>query len=656
MCGIAGFWGAPGEAAAMQRLARRMGNAIRHRGPDDHGEWVDEAAGVGLSHRRLSIIDLSPAGHQPMVSHSGRYQMVFNGEIYSFAALRDGLPQAVSWRGHSDTEIMLACFDAYGVEASVPKFDGMFAFAVWDTHERVLHFARDRFGEKPLYYGLANGTLLFGSELKALWAHEAWEGEIDAAAVALFFRYAYVPAPLSVFRGIKKLAAGTMLTVREADVRARELPTPTPYWTIEATAERCRKNPLKLDDETAVASLERVMLASVKAMMVADVPLGAMLSGGIDSSTVVALMTKAATKKVRTFSIGFESKAYDESAHAAAVARHLGTDHTQLTVTDREARETVPLMATMYDEPFADSSQLPTYLVCKLARAHVTVAVSGDAGDELFGGYNRHFTGASLWGGVRQVPAGVRGALGKGLHALSPSFVNAAVETLIPVERLRPRMPAEKVGKVANVLSATSVAEFYDGLTSIWAADDAPTTTRPSRHPALLPLDEAVVGVAMWMMLQDAATYLPDDVLAKVDRAGMATSLELRIPFLAPSVAEFAWSLPLEQKVRGGKGKWAVRELLYRHVPRELVDRPKMGFSLPIDEWLRGPMRGWAEGHLSRDALARSGLLRHEPIEAKWQAHVSGRANTQHALWTVLMFQEWFAGYRAAVARLQRDD
>ncbi len=660
MCGFAGFLGGAalfggGRAAP---VATAMADCIRHRGPDHGGIWVDPEAGVAFGHRRLAIVDLSAAGDQPMESAGGRYVTIYNGEIYNHLDLRRQLEaegHGFDWRGHSDTETLLAAIETWGVRGALERSIGMFALALWDRRDRSLILARDRLGEKPLYYGWQGegqgAAFLFGSELKAFRAHPAFEGEIDRDSLTLLMRYGYIPAPHSIYRGIAKLMPGCFATLR----RGRREPEVEAYWSAAEVAERGRREPLAASPEEAVDSLETLLRDAIGQQMIADVPLGAFLSGGVDSSTIVALMQAQSARPVKTFSIGFHEEEYNEAAHAKAVAEHLGTDHTELYVTPEEAMRVVPLLPDMYDEPFADSSQIPTYLVSQLARRSVTVSLSGDAGDELFGGYNRYKMTAAFWRRLSMAPRPLRGALAGALTSVSPRTWNriaSAVEPILP-ESLRMKVPGDKIHKGAGVLKSATAAELYRGLVSSWRDPEAlvvggrePATLLTGAAPALAGLSEIER-----MMALDMITYLPDDILAKVDRAAMSVSLETRVPLLDHRVVEYAWRLPIDYKIRGGQTKWALREVLYRHVPRALIERPKMGFGVPIGEWLRGPMRDWAEALLDRDRLEREGYLRPEPIRRMWQAHLEGNVNEQYKLWIVLMFQAWLENSGAGSVR-----
>ena len=650
MCGFAGFFGGTTSHAAAEarRVAGEMARRIRHRGPDHSAVWNDAEAGIALAHNRLAIVDLSPAGNQPMNSASGRFVISYNGEIYNHMEVRGALEAeglAPAWRGHSDTETLLAAIEAWGVPRALERSAGMFAFALWDRRERTLVLARDRLGEKPLYYGWqgagAGRTFLFGSELKALSQHPSFDGEVDRSALSLFMRHNYVPAPHSIYRGISKLPPGTFLSLGAA----ADQPTIRAYWSGLAVAREGAANPLDLSPEAAVEELETLLSDAVSRQMMADVPLGAFLSGGVDSSTIVALMQAQSARPVRTFTIGFNERDYNEAEHAKAVARYLGTDHTELYVTPDEARSVIPRLPTIYDEPFADSSQVPTQLVSALARRHVTVSLSGDAGDELFGGYNRYVLTQRLWHRLKALPRPMRGALAAALTTLSPAAWNrvaGVIQPLLPT-RARLALPGDKIHKGAGVLASRSSAELYYGLVSLWRDPSAvviggeePSTLLRGAAPSLEGLSEIEQ-----MMALDMLTYLPDDILAKVDRAAMSVSLETRVPLLDHRVVEFAWRLPLDYKLRGGKTKWALRQVLYRHVPAELIERPKMGFGVPIGVWLRGPLREWAEHLLDPGRLAAQGFFHPEPIRSVWADHLKGHVNMQYLLWCILMFQSW---------------
>ena len=643
MCGIAGFWQVKRGDEDPADILRRMHAALIHRGPDDSGIFHDAKSGVGLAFARLAILDLSPSGHQPMDSASGRYTIVFNGEVYNFEDIRAELG-AGRWRSHSDTEVMLEAIERWGLDAAVQRFAGMFAFALWDRQERSLCLVRDRLGIKPLYYGRVGADFVFASELKAIRQYPDFAGEIDRDALALYTQFACVPQAHCIYRGLHKLPAGHYLVLRHGDAE----PELRQYWSAADAARRGVQNPFTGSDEEAVAELERQLLSAVRLRMIADVPLGAFLSGGIDSSTVVALMQAQSTRPVKTFTIGFHEAAYNEAAHAKNVATHLGTDHTELYLTPQDALNVVPLLPAMYDEPFADESQIPTYLVSKLARGSVTVSLSGDGGDELFGGYNRYVFTRKLWNAMKMSPRSFRGAVGKWLGGIAPRHIDRVFEGLggLLPRSMRLSNPGDKIQKLAAFLEAGSPAEIYLQSLSQW------------RHPAELVLQASgpepatvrdSIAAATWlpnveesMMLTDLVNYLPDDILTKVDRASMAVSLEARVPILDHRVVEFAWRLPLHMKIRGGVSKWILRQVLYRHVPQELLERPKMGFSLPVDAWLRGPLRDWAESLLAPKRLRENALLDANAVGRKWQEHVSGARNWQYQLWVVLVFQDWY--------------
>jgi asparagine synthase (glutamine-hydrolysing) len=647
MCGLTGFVHDGRGAYDPGSVIERMTSCITHRGPDDAGAWRDDDAGVVLGHRRLSIIDLSPEGHQPMASASGRYLIAFNGEIYNFVAVRQELERegGVRWRGHSDTEIMLAAFERWGLAGALQRFNGMFAFALWDRTERKLHLARDRAGEKPLYYGWVGGAFVFGSELKALRAFPGWEGEVDVEALALFMRHNYVPAPRSIYRGISKLPPGTVLTLPWAEPGARRPHTVEPYWSARQAAEAGLADPFRGTDAEAVEALDRLLTDAVGLRMMADVPLGAFLSGGVDSSTVVALMQKQSATPVRTFSIGFAEQGYDEAQYAREVAKHLGTRHTEHYVTPQQAMDVIPRLPEMYDEPFADSSQIPTYLVSELARRHVTVALSGDAGDELFAGYNRYFWNQRIWKHIGWMPHPVRTRLAGGMRALSADTwerLARPIHSLVPA-RLRVKRPGEKVHKLAAIVALRDEAAMYQSLVSHWELESG-VVKGAGAAPTLLdrPGEWArVPDFTHSMLYLDFMTYLPDDILVKVDRASMAVSLEGRVPLLDHRLVEFAWRVPMSMKIRDGQGKWLLRQVLDRYVPRALIERPKMGFGVPVGSWLRGPLRDWAESLLDERRLREEGFLDAALVRGRWREHLAGTRDWEYHLWDVLMFQAW---------------
>lgn len=648
MCGLTGFLGGvyAHDVGSRKGLLQKMADKIANRGPDDVGYWLDADHLIGLGHRRLSIVDLSPAGHQPMLSHSGRYVIAFNGEIYNHSFLREQLKaQSIAWRGHSDTETLLGGFDAWGIQRTLERAIGMFAFAVWDKKTHILTLGRDRLGEKPLYYGWQgrgeNAVFLFASELKALRAHPAFENDIDRGALSLQLRHNCIPAPYSIYRGISKLPAGSLLTV---SLRQRE-PKIWPYWSGAKMAESGLTNVFSGSADQAVDELEALLKDAVYLQMMADVPLGAFLSGGVDSSTVVALMQAQSSRPIKTFSIGFREKGYNEAEHAKAVAKYLRTDHTEMYVTAEQAMAIIPKLPMLYDEPFSDSSQIPTFLVSQLAKQHVTVSLSGDAGDELFCGYNRYKMTAGAWRRLAQIPLPMRSLFAKGLTSISPALWSKLAETasvVLPGSSQWAHV-GDKLHKGASILTSQSVDALYRGLTSHWQ-DPALVVIGGDEPPTLLtdnaPLMKGLNGVERMMVL-DMLTYLPDDILVKVDRAAMGVSLETRVPFLDHRVVEFAWRLPQSMKLRNGRTKWVLRQVLYRHVPQSLIERPKMGFGIPVAEWLRGPLRDWGETLLDAARLKHEGFFQPALIRQKWEEHLSGKRNWQHQLWNVLMFQSW---------------
>lgn len=631
MCGITGFLERGSLSAdGLRARVTAMNDTLTHRGPDDSGVWVDSEAGIALGHRRLSILDLSELGHQPMHSADERFVLVFNGEVYNHGDLRCALENlGHGFRGHSDTEVLLAAIQHWGIEETLPKLIGMFAFVVWDRKQRKLTLARDAVGIKPLYYGWQNGRFLFGSELKAFRTHQDFSSEIDRAALSSYLHHCYVPAPQTIYRGISKLPPGTMLTVSAEHSDAE----PIAWWTMAGAAKCGLQNPFVGSDEEAIDELEKHLRSSVGLRMLADVPVGAFLSGGIDSSTVAALMQAQSSQAIRTFSIGFEEACYDEAPHAKAVAKHLGTDHTECYVTPAEARDVIPQLPRLFDEPFADSSQIPTFLVSQIARRDVTVCLSGDGGDELFCGYDRYARLQRLWEKVAWCPHPIRWTAGRGASLLA---------ALLPPGIGR----KERLAMVGELLTAADGADVYTRFHSHWhnhgslviGGGDA-LRMRPSQQ-----FIESGATFGEQVTCIDAVTYLPDDILVKVDRASMGVSLEARVPLLDQRVVEFAWRVPMAMKVRDGQSKWLLRRVLDRYVPSELIDRPKMGFGVPIDSWLRGPLRDWAEALLDERRLASEGYFHPEPIRRKWREHVSGRADWHYLLWDVLMFQSWLEG------------
>jgi asparagine synthase (glutamine-hydrolysing) len=659
MCGLTGYYGGRWSAGVdgAAALVRQMAERIHHRGPDATGVWLNADHRIALGHKRLAVVDLSTAGAQPMQSATGRYVISFNGEIYNHTDIRAALAaegRATAWRGHSDTETLITAIEAWGLKTALQRARGMFALALWDAHEITLSLARDRIGEKPLYYGWQGrgdeSVFLFGSELKALAPHPNFRRDIDRDALALYVRYGYVPSPHTIYRGIHKLQPGRILTM-EADARE---PAIEAYWEARDAVERGLANPLDLAPGEAADELEKLLTGAVGQQMTADVPLGAFLSGGVDSSAIVALMQSQSSRPVRTFSIGFHEEAYDEARHARAVAEHLGTEHTEMYVTSEQAIGVIPDLPVMYDEPFADSSQIPTFLVSQLAREHVTVSLSGDGGDELFGGYERYRLTSEVWSWLSRLPRPVRAGIASSMTSVSPRTWNAIAEAVAPFlpASSRVAVPGDKIHKGAEVLASRSVAELYKGLASSWRDPEAIVIDGSEPSSSLVHDVSAMPGLSDigMMMTVDLLTYLPDDILVKVDRAAMRVSLETRVPLLDHRVVEFAWRLPIDCKIRDGQSKWALRQVLFRYVPRELIERPKMGFGIPLGEWLRGPLRDWAEALLDEGRLEREGYFRPTPVRRMWAAHLDGHVNEQYRLWIVLMFQAWLESQEHATA------
>lgn len=642
MCGLVGFWDFKANTSKTELLAigQKMGKAISHRGPDSEGAWCDETLGLSFSHLRLAIVDLSEAGHQPMVSRSGGSVIVYNGEIYNAPELRETLSlEGCRFRGHSDTEVILEACERWGVIATCQKLIGMFAFAFWDKGKQQLFLARDRLGIKPMYWGFNQGILFFGSQLKSFKGHSHFKPEIDKEALTAYFRFNYVPTPLSIFENIQKLSPGSILSI-DRNQKTQEFR----FWDLQDVITRAKENRLKASssDGALVEECDVLLRDAVKRRMVADVPLGAFLSGGIDSSTVVALMQAQSDRPIKTFTIGFHEAGYDEAKHAAAVAKHLGTEHHELYLASSEAQAIIPDIPNWCDEPFADVSQIPTYLVSRLARQQVTVSLSGDGGDELFAGYNRYFVGQAFWQRIKILPYWLRYLSAYGIRQFSPNRWDS-IAKILP-NRFRPRLVGDKAHKLADILAVPNARTFYKNLVSYW--EEPANLVLGGNEPVLYPWNfESIFGhsnnFVESMQIMDTLTYLPDDILTKVDRASMAVSLEARVPLLDHRVVEFAYGLPMDVKIRNGQGKWLLRQVLNKYVPNRLIDRPKMGFGVPIDQWLRGPLREWAENLLSLQRLESEGILNPGPICQRWREHLSGQRNWQYSLWGVLMFQAW---------------
>ena len=641
MCGIAGFVVVEGGRCCLDpdSLVRAMTEQLRHRGPDHQGTWLEEDKTVAFGHRRLSIIDTSASGNQPMVSSSGRYVIVFNGEIYNYPALRNSLQsegEQLAFRGHSDTEVMLACFEKWGISRSLKRFNGMFAFALWDRQERVLSLSRDRLGEKPLYYTLRNGNLVFGSELKALLVHPSFNRAFDREALRSYFRCGFIPAPMSIYEGTFKLMPGTWLEIRQGHPTAVQTHV---YWSARATAEACSARLFAGSDEDAVDETEALLLRAVRSRMISDVPLGSFLSGGIDSSTVTSMMQAQCSQPVRSFAIGFSDERLNEAPHAAAVARHLQTDHTELIVNQKDAQAVIPRLPVLYDEPFADSSQIPTFVLAELARRYVTVSLSGDGGDEVFGGYSRYLWGYNLWSVFGSMPGWARRGVAK--TAVRMAHIDGHLEAVIRFlpRGLRVNQPKDKLLQLAAMLSGGTFEQMYSGLITFWPRIDIVLGQYERAEARCPPIQ--LHECYRKMMLCDLVNYLPNDIMVKVDRATMGVSLEARAPFLDHEVLEFVWTLPSRMFFRNGRARWLLREVLKRRVPEHLFHRPKAGFAVPLGEWLRGDLRGWAEDLLDEKRQRECGILDVGAVQRLWKEHLSGAHDRSSIMWAILMFEAW---------------
>jgi asparagine synthase (glutamine-hydrolysing) len=657
MCGIAGIFGGSLDGNSTARVLASMGEAIRHRGPDDSGVWFDIDSRIGLAHQRLSIVDLSAAGHQPMHSKAQRYVVVFNGEIYNHLELRDELRKRLgkdlSWRGHSDTETFLTCVEQWGFEKTLKQVVGMFAIALWDRQDKVLYLARDRIGEKPLYYGTQAGMLLFASELKSIREHPSFSLKICRSALAKYLQYNYVPAPHTIYQDVYKLQPGSYLKFDLNDLQSKRPKNQITYWSYSNVVTHGLVDQFEVGDDEAVTALESRLMRAVKIQQLSDVPVGAFLSGGIDSSLIVSLMQAQSSRPINTFTIGFDDKDFNEAEHAATVARHLGTNHNEVYLSGIDVLKVIPKLSEVYDEPFADASQVSTHLVCKMARGLVTVALTGDGGDEMFGGYNRYLLAGRLWNRMSKMPRPLRQCLAGAMGQISPlrwEWLYEATKGLLSGQ-WQVSQPGDKIQKLIELLEVQNKHELYKSLVSQWKSPQS--IVQGGNSPVSMSDfdygEMPVLDFEEWMMFTDTLTYLPDDILVKTDRAAMSVSLETRIPFLDHRVVEFAARLPLDLKIRNGQGKWILRQILYKYVPREMIERPKMGFGIPIGHWLRGPLRDWAEDLLDESRLRKEGFLNPVPVRLKWMEHSSGKRNWEYQLWNVLMFQAWLGDQKVRI-------
>lgn len=664
MCGLVGFIGEPRPEGDLCLIAESMAGQIAHRGPDDSGVYTEPQAGLGFGFRRLSIIDLSPNGHQPMESPTGRYVIMMNGEIYNFAELRSQLPAEVvsQFRGYSDTEVLLGTIDVNGFEAALKATAGMFAIALWDRKEQTLILARDRFGEKPMYYGWNNGTFFFGSQLKSFRGHEDWSPEVDRDSLSLLLRHGYIPDPLSIYKGIYKLSPGSMLTISgsrcapagfnpRAAANADGASQPRLYWNLIDVAQSGKAHLFSGSEDEAIDRLDEVLRNAVSSAMVSDRPLGAFLSGGVDSSLIVSLMQACSDEPVKTYTIGFTEQEFNEAEDAKAVAEHLGTEHHELYVSMDDARSVIPLLPKIYDEPFADVSQIPTFLVARMASEKVTVCLTGDGGDELFGGYERYFSTKALWDSISKYSIGTRRSMAKFVGAMPDGLLNAVLTGPRLLEKYR-SLNASKVRLASKHALRSSAHDLHCSLVSAWQAPDQVVLS--SHEPRTVVNDDSFIpamdSLYERLMLVDSLSVLPGDMLVKLDRAAMSVGVESRAPFLNQLVASYAWSLPLGMKFQNGSGKWILKKLLYRYVPQAMVDRPKSGFAVPVRHWLRGPLKEWAQDTLSRTKLEREGFFDPHQVQAVLEEHLSGKGNNEHLLWPVLMFESWLERQQGSAA------
>ena len=643
MCGISGGWSRLRFQQLLDRLPAMTG-ALVHRGPDASGYWSDLDAGIALGHRRLAIVGLGVEGAQPMHSESGRYVITYNGEIYNHLELRSELAKGGKnlWRGQSDTETLLTCFDHYGIEETIKRCVGMFAMAVWDRNARELTLIRDRMGEKPLYYGYIDGSFVFSSELRSLAESTLRKLDTNRDAFALFLRYGYIPQPYSAYRGINKLQAGSLLRLTGNHLHSQKLPEVRKYWDMEEFLPTSAS--VGVSTQEAVSRIEALLEQSVKGQMLSEVPLGAFLSGGVDSSTIVALMQKHSAKPIKTFTVGFRDEHFNEAVHAKAIAEHLGTEHTELYVTAQDALAVVPRIADIYDEPFSDSSQIPTFLISQLARTKVTVSLSGDGGDELFLGYARYPLLAKYWLTMGVLPHGLRAVVSACLKSIPMGLWDNFFRLARPILSRTAYASANgwRLYRIADMLRLSDSAACYSEMMSHWGAGTSLVKgALPLGHEMALPFNPELDGLMKKAGLRDMKSYLPDDILVKVDRAAMANSLETRVPLLDHRIVEFALSLPEALHRRDGQSKWLLRQVLYRHVPKALIDRPKMGFGVPLTDWLRGPLKEWAGDLLSAENLSRIDMLESVPVVNLWKRHLAGTTDGQYPLWNVLMLLEW---------------